>query len=137
MPHHPNIKEFKLNGYEDSWVKKFKSHPEFEHIKLKALEPCIGGFPPISLRAGMYDVVDIEEYCAIEAHRIPLFVGCQFGVYPKVKKLPEFFNGEKLIAILGKSVTSGHVSGLKIFKIPGRHDLWDECRLSKYEIYSF
>lgn len=55
----------------------------------------------------------MEKFVEIEGSEIPLFIGSQFGVHPIMKNLPKLFNGEKIVAILGTSLLSGCMSGLK------------------------
>lgn len=72
------------------------------------------------------DDVDEETFFTEEPYRLPLFMGCQFGVGPKIKRIVngetidmdhlKLFNGSR-IAILGKSVFSGCVGGFSIFDI--------------------
>jgi hypothetical protein len=55
----------------------------------------------------------------IEEDRIALGLGCQFGIHPRIisDENSLFYNGEKLVALLSKSVLSGAVAGLYIYKI--------------------
>ena len=55
--------------------------------------------------------------CEIEIDRLPLIIGAQFGLGPGVNYLIGVFNGDKYIAVLGKSMLSGFVAGLAIYKI--------------------
>jgi hypothetical protein len=79
------------------------------------------GHPRFEVDKAIIDIVEFEEFIIIEEQRTPLFIGSQFGIYPKIDDIPQFFNGEKLIAILAKSLLSGCVSGLYLHQI-GKND---------------
>ncbi len=96
------------------WIKKFKNDPQNLNIKFKS--PFMGSIP-FEIDEDIFDRVELEEFVKIEQNRIPLFLGSQFGIAPRINEIPDFFNGEKIIAILAKSMLSGHVSGLTIYKI--------------------
>lgn len=100
------------------WIKKFRNDQEYAGKRFKRLER---GYPPFQIDEDLIDVVLYEDFIKIEEDRIPLFIGCQFGDYPRINKQPGFFNGQKIIAILGKSLLSGHVAGVGIYLI-GEHD---------------
>ena len=65
----------------------------------------------------LIDIVSFKEFIKNEENRLPLFIGSQFGIAPRMDKIPEFFNGRKLVAILQKSLLSGHVAGLVVSEI--------------------
>jgi len=50
--------------------------------------------------------VDNECFIKAESNQIPLFIGTQFGVFPKEHSSFQNFIGQK-IAIIGKSLLSG------------------------------
>ena len=100
------------------WIKNFKNDQEHGQKRFKRL--C-KGYPPFEIDEALIDVVEFEEFIKIEEQRIPLFIGSQFGINPRIDKIPQFFNGEKVIAILGKSLLSGHVTGLSLHQI-GKND---------------
>ena len=62
----------------------------------------------------LVDIVEIEEFLQIEEKRLPLFLGTQFGISPRIDT--HFGDGKNgvLVAILTKSMLSGCVAGLKI-----------------------
>ena len=68
----------------------------------------------------------------VDDGRLPLFIGTQFGIAPKIENLTNFFNGEKEIAILGKSALSGTVSGLSIYKIELTDTVFTNKRIFYY-----
>lgn len=96
------------------WISNLQQDRIFSGIRFKKLEP---GLYPIAIDESLVDVVSAEEFVKIEEKRLPLFIGSQFGIYPDMNKIPDFFNGHKLIAILAKSLLSGRVDGLSIYEI--------------------
>ena len=45
------------------------------------------------------------------------------GLYPLLYEIPNFLSEDKLVAILGKSLLTGHVAGLGIYQIKaGSHE---------------
>lgn len=111
------------------WIKKFKEEQKNRQKRFKRLER---GYPPFELDESLIDIVDMEEFILIEEFRIPIFVGSQFGIYPRLEKMPEFFNGRKVIAILSKSLLSGHVSGLTIYQIEENEKQFNYKRVERY-----
>lgn len=111
------------------WIKKFKEEQKNCQKRFKRLER---GYPPFELDESLIDIVDMEEFILIEEFRIPIFVGSQFGIYPRLEKMPEFFNGRKVIAILSKSLLSGHVSGLTIYQIEENEKQFNYKRVERY-----
>jgi hypothetical protein len=111
------------------WIKKFKEEQKSCQKRFKRLER---GYPPFELDESLIDIVDMEEFIMIEEFRIPIFVGSQFGIYPRIEKMPEFFNGRKVIAILSKSLLSGHVSGLTIYQIEENEKQFNYKRVERY-----
>lgn len=99
------------------WLEQFKLHPEFGKYRFKRLDKGFKGYPPFDFDESLLDVVDLETFIKIEKNRIPLFIGTQFGLYPWFYDFPEFYNEEKIIAVLGKSVLSGHVACLSLYKV--------------------
>lgn len=96
------------------WLAAFQKDDANRNKRFKMLN-C--GYPNFVLDTKYYDIVELDEFNRIEDDRLPLFIGTQFGIAPKIENLANFFNGEKEIAILGKSALSGNVSGLSIYKI--------------------
>ncbi len=111
------------------WVKKFKEEQKNRQKRFKRLDR---GYPPFELDEWIIDIVDMEEFVMIEEHRIPIFVGSQFGIYPRIEEMPEFFNGRKVIAILSKSLLSGHVSGLTIYQIEENEKQFNFKQVERY-----
>jgi hypothetical protein len=96
------------------WISKLKNDERFAHLRFKRL---FKGYPPFEIEEDLIDFVDDQEFNRIEENRIPLFIGSQFGITPRINEIQEFFNGKKYLAILGKSLLSGTVSGLTIYQI--------------------
>jgi hypothetical protein len=117
------------------WIKHFKDNPEYGSLRFKKLDKGFYGYPPFDFDETLLDVVDLETFIKIEKCRIPLFIGTQFGLYPWFYEFPDFYNEDKIIAILGKSVLTGHVAGLSIYRIPAqsKHSCFNET----YKIISF
>ncbi len=109
----------KIQLYKTYWMKNFIQNPQFGKKRFKRIA---NNFPDkVELDDTYVDLVDIEDFIKIEDERIPLFIGTQFGIYPHFEDIPNFFNGKKLVAILGKSLLSGVVSGLSLYEI-GEND---------------
>lgn len=96
------------------WIQKFKQDPLHGHKRFKRLQT---GYPPFEIDDDLIDIVDLESFIKVEEDRIPLFIGTQFGIYPRIDKVPNFINGRKLVAILGKSLLSGHVAAVSLHQI--------------------
>ena len=94
------------------WIKHFLNDPEFGFMRFKILERR---YPPMDIDWSMVDKVGEEEFNKIEANRLPLIVGSQFGLHPMLDE--KFLNGTKYLAVLGKSLLSGCVAGLTIYQI--------------------
>jgi hypothetical protein len=100
------------------WITNFRENPYYGHLRFKKLIEGLGGYPPFDIDESLVDLVDIETFVKKEVTRIPLLIGTQFGIYPRLDEVSLFFKEEIIFAILGKSVLSGHVAGLGIYKLP-------------------
>jgi hypothetical protein len=98
-------------------MKHFKENLEFGNLRFKRLDKGFNGYPLFDFDESIIDIVDLETFIKVEGNRIPLFIGTQMGLYPLFYDFPEFYNEDKMIAVLGKSVLSGHVAGLAIYKV--------------------
>ena len=96
------------------WIVKFLKDPVYGRNRFKIVA---SGYPQFEITESLIDLVGVDEFSFIEKNRIPLFIGTQFGIFPEVNEMPYFFNGEKIIAILSKSLFSGHVAGLSLYRI--------------------
>lgn len=99
------------------WLKQFKENQEFGNIRFKRLDKGFYGYPPFDFDDSILDTVDLETFIKVEKNRIPLFVGTQFGMYPWFYDFPDFYNEDKTIAVLGKSLLSGLIAGLALYKV--------------------
>lgn len=111
------------------WLAAFQKDDANRNKRFKMLN-C--GYPIFVLDTKYYDIVELDEFNRIEDDRLPLFIGTQFGIVPKIENLANFFNGEKEIAILGKSALSGAVSGLSIYKIELTDTVFSNKRIFYY-----
>lgn len=105
-----NVREDRIHC--SYWVSKLLNHQEYSHLRFKILKK---GYPNFDFYPGMLDPVSKQEFNRYEKYRLPLFIGTQLGLYPKTSSL--FFYHDRIIAILGKSTLSGHVSGLSLYRI--------------------
>ena len=107
-----------MKKYTTYWIKHFKQDKKFGHLRFKLFkDKRCGGYPPFDIDESLIDKVRLDDFIKIERHRSPFFLGTQFGIYPRIDKIPNFFNRPKIIAVLGKSLLSGHVAGLFIYKV--------------------
>ncbi len=98
------------------WIPRFKKDLEYGKKRFKFLKTCNTIF---QIDPDIVDYVDEEEFVKIEENRIPLGLGTQFGIYPKLIGTPDssFYNGEKVVALIAKSLLSGCVDGLNLYHI--------------------
>lgn len=110
-----------------------------DHLKFKMLA---SGYPPFMFPKNRLEEVDSLDFYKAEKECLPLFIGTQFGVYPKDISL-NFFEGGR-IAILEKSLLSGVQSAIiiyeinngervEILKIPLKEPFWNQNKLKKYQ----
>ena len=97
-----------------NWLQKFLNNEDFGHMRFKRLNI---DYLKFDMDEEFIDIVELEEFVKIEENRLPFFIGSQFGVHPSIAKIPGIASQDRLIAILGKSVLSGHVAGLSIYKV--------------------
>lgn len=97
-----------------NWILKLKQNPIYGNYRFKQLET---GYPPFEIDENIIDTVTREEFVEIEDERIPLFIGCQFGIFPKMNEIQNFYNGTKRFAILSKSLLSGRAHALSIYEV--------------------
>ena len=81
-------------------MKHFRADPDFGAMRFKRIDT---GFPRFDFDPGILDIVGAEEFMKTEYDRLPLFIGTQFGIYPRPEKVVGFYDENRLIAILGKS----------------------------------
>lgn len=112
------------------WIKNFKNDQDHGQKVFKRLNK---GYPPFEIDKALIDIVEFEEFIKIEEQRIPLFIGTQFGIYPRIDDMPQLFNGEKLIAILHKSILSGGVFRLSLYQIGKNDKKFNYNKIGYYE----
>jgi len=113
------------------WLKHFKDNKQFSHFRFKI--PQSKHY--IDIDKDLIDIVDKETFLKIEENRIPLFLGTQFGVYPQYD-IKEIAHQSRIIAILGKSLLSGNVSGVTFYKLR-KNGACINCESSRKEIIQF
>ena len=100
------------------WAKKLSEHKIWGDLHFKWFKPNQIKFDFVK---GKIDLVDSwEEFCLTDG-RIALLVGCQFGIIPKPDQT--LLLNQKHIAILAKSLLSGHVNSLTIYDNPRQGNL--------------
>jgi hypothetical protein len=112
------------------WIKSFMKDQQHGQKRFKRLDK---GYPPFEIDEALIDIVEFDEFIQIEERRVPLLIGSQFGIYPRIDDIPQFFNGEKLIAILGKSLLSGHIAGLSLYQIGKNEKKFKFNKIGYYE----
>ncbi|MBI6115982.1 hypothetical protein [Salegentibacter maritimus] len=81
-------------------------------IKFKMLA---SGYPGFDFPEDLVEEVDLSGFYETEENRFPLYIGTQFGIFPR--DFPEeTFEGKK-IAVLNKSLLSGLQTGIIIYEI--------------------
>lgn len=108
------------------WASAFFKDEAFGCLRFKITRTFSA---PFEFPAHILYRVSREEFCITEEDRIPLFIGSQFGIAPYFDEVPELFDRPKIIAILEKSMLSGHVAGLSIRQYPGGIDPADRIEL--------
>ncbi|MDC0007029.1 hypothetical protein OAE07_03570 [Winogradskyella sp.] len=98
------------------WAKKLSEDKIWGDLHFKWFKPNQIKFDFVKCKIDLVD--SWEEFCLTDG-RIALLVGCQFGIIPKPDQT--LLLNQKHIAILAKSILSGHVSSLTIYNNP-RHD---------------
>jgi len=112
-----------MNPQTTYWIKHFKLNPEYGHLRFKKLDNGFSGYPPFEFDETLIDEVDLNTFIKKEETRIPLFIGTPMGLYPLLYKIPNFLTEDKIVAILGKSLLTGHVAGLRFYNLPaGSHE---------------
>jgi len=109
-------------GVWDSCFSRFKRDKTYGHLRLKQLKTYQDLFHRISFD-GLSEIefVDNRELVKIQKRRIPFFLWTTCGMIPGIDKIPGFFNGNKLIAILEKSILNAGVGCLCIAAVKNRN----------------
>lgn len=112
-----------MKQHKTYWIKHFKLNPEYSHLRFKKLDNGFSGYPTFDIDETLIDEVDLDTFIKNEKTRIPLFIGTPMVLYPRLYEIPNFLAEDRFVAILGKSLLTGHVAGLRIFNIPaGSHE---------------
>ena len=99
--------------YSTNWTYAFLADKRFHFKGFKTL-----GFTTMfSCDKDLLDVVDLEEFNKID-DRLPLFLGTMCGRFPYFEKIPGFFNGDKYMGVISKSLLSGSVFGMTLYYVP-------------------
>jgi hypothetical protein len=112
------------------WIKHFQSNLQYGSKRFKRLDTR---YPPFDIDGSLIDNVERDHFIKIEAGRIPLFIGSQFGLVPDIIRKREFFNGKKQIAVLNQSLLSGFVSGLTIYQIEENEQTFNYNQVIHFE----
>mgnify|MGYP001362385439 CR=1 FL=1 len=103
----------KQQKFNAGWTHAFLNDKLFNFKGFKTL-----GFTSMfSCDQEILDVVNIEEFIKID-ERLPLFLGTMCGRLPYFEEIPGFFNGNKYIGVISKSLLSGGVFGLTVYYVP-------------------
>lgn len=115
------------------WIKHFMQDPDYCHLRFKKLDKGFNGYPPFDIDDKMIDSVDLQTFIKKEDTRIPLLIGTQMGIYPRIDEISHLFREDLIFAILEKSVLSGCVAGLGIHKLPTCSYLHDREKLRYFK----
>jgi hypothetical protein len=63
------------------WVKHLYQSKTWNSLRFKKLKT---GYPQFNFLECLIDEVELKEFQRDEYQRIPLFIGCQFGIIPKL-----------------------------------------------------
>ena len=96
----------------------FQKDEDFGHYKLKWFtKNQLNPYLPFQVPDGIIEFVDENEFLMEEPDkRFPLFLGSQFGIFPKPQYDALFCKGAFYV-ILSKSMLSGLVNGLELVQI--------------------
>lgn len=125
-----NIKSMK-DEISTTWS-MFLNDKRYNHIVIK-LNSVAGRF---HFDDNRMKVVRFDKFCEKDENEIPLVFGTQFGIYPNLRKLTEFFNGKKQILVMSKSLLSGHEAHLKLYEIPENCKEFDHNKFKLIEAWT-
>jgi hypothetical protein len=74
------------------WIKRLEEDEQYGNIRFKILNE---GFHKLGIKTNKIDIVELDEFIKIDPVRIPLFVGTQFGIYPRIESVPIFLMVKK------------------------------------------
>lgn len=102
------------------WVDEMRKNKFWGGTRFKKIEK---GYPDFVMYPSLYDVESLESFTTPEIGRLPLFIGSQFGIQPKLEEVFKSYDTNIKIAILNKSLLSGSVAGLKIYSLKRNYEL--------------
>jgi len=120
-----------MNPVTTKWIKLYKENHDYQHIRFKLLNEGRWDYPPFDIDETLTDKVDLEKFSERENTRLPLFIGTPMGVFPRLYYESEFRREERVVAVLGKSLLTGHVAGVSIRII--RASLLEETVLTWFD----
>lgn len=107
-------KELYINGIVEErpwlqyWYFWFKKHPLLRDLRIITTKKG----PRFTLDSNRFEFVSDKVFFTPDETAIPLFLGSQFGLYPREESVPDDYEG--FVAVLGKSLLSGVVAGVGI-----------------------
>ena len=104
------------------WEHHLLNDAEFGDIRLKTLKTTL--YLTFKTAEVVVDQVSINEFLKMESDRLPLVVGTQFGLFPRLNEVKGFFLEPRIVALLSKSALSGNVAGLSICLITDNTGVW-------------
>lgn len=116
------------------WIIKFKENSIYGNKRFKMLDTINTKYPPFEIDHDLIDKVDFSNFIKDDDNRIPFFVGSQFGISPGHPLY--YFNkteNARIIAILGKSLLSGCVFGISLYKIEKKNT---ELVMTKFLVFN-
>lgn len=101
-------------------LRSFELFHEDRKFSKYTLKTCLPDMFRFYRTEGILQSVDKSQFPLSRRKQIPIFIGSQFGIIPNPKSVQSTFRNNKYVAILSKSLLSGHVHGLRIQKVPRR-----------------
>jgi len=102
-----NIEHMRI--YTVRWVDALEQDSNYNHIRFKKLNIQ---YPRFNIFFDLMDEVELVDFIKSEPNRLPLFIGSPLGISPK----PDCLSTGQIFAILSKSLLSGCVAGLAIYR---------------------
>lgn len=104
------------------WESQYLADEEYSKVGFKRLTTLSEQMYRIS--SVKVDAVKLDHFLNQEEDRIPLLIGSQFGIIPRLNSIPGFFSEPRILALLSKSLLSGSVAGLTICLVPDSLGVW-------------
>lgn len=90
-------------------------HPILKDKRLKKLNI---GYPIIQNQNEWIDVVDLPAFVKNEANRLPLLVANRGGLWPKAIPYENFFQEERIVALIHIYLYGFYIRGCEVYKLP-------------------